>query len=243
MAEISKDGFEQALDATTPWINSLLDFPGFREWKNRSLLATMSYGEPWFKGTSGDFVFPSHIVRQHAVITAYYAMHSTWRALADTEFYFRRFPFNGMPIDMDTHLRYTCENYFARFYEFKERMKACLNAINSVIAPVRLDVGAVMKQYEKIFRTELKQRNLIHHHYRFDEITLDRIGFEGLMAYAKHPAEEWRSLQRTTYRRVSREWAQRAKRRSSDVRSFLSVVGNALVEHCEFLSKPVVVDP
>lgn len=76
--------------------------------------------------------------------------------MADCEYYYRRFPFYNLPVSKDAHIRYMCEMFFNRIYEFSERMKRCLNAANVVIAPKKLNVGSVVKSFARDFKTELK---------------------------------------------------------------------------------------
>lgn len=234
-----KSGFDKAFEALTVWSRALADYPGFTEWKRESIAIVMSHGDPLPDQSESDFSFPEQMAAQHEAITAFLHLHTTWQAIADTEFYFRRYPFRGLPVGMDTHLRYICEMYFSRIYEFSERLKKSLNAINDVVA-TGINVGGLVKHFTKEFREEIKARNQIHHHSRFEERTIDRIALEGLMAEADPPNRDrgWRTEQRLTYRKASQAWANRAKRRSEVVKQYVDAVGELMVRECTFLTEP-----
>lgn len=242
----SKDSFDLASEKTAIWIATLQDFPGFARWKAQSVAATMSHDdERWndVASPANHFVFPPHIEKQHDAIVSFYGLHSTWQAMADTEFYFRRYPFSDLPVSMDTHLRYTCEAYFSRVYEFSERLKKCLPALNKVAAR-QINVGALVKEFGRDFRDEIKARNLVHHHYRFDDVVLDRIMIEGMMAMTPGAGGDrgWKSEQRRTYRKASLEWASRARKRSARVRVYLNAVADFVIQDCLFLADPLTID-
>jgi hypothetical protein len=244
MIEQKQDGFDQARKNITTWIAFLRDLPGFHEWKKRTISVTMCIGDPWFDRMDKppeEFAFPPLVAKQHEAIMAFLSLYTTWQALADTEFYFRRYPFDGLPVSMDTHLRYTCETYFSRIYEFKERLKKALNAINEVI-PRKVDAGSLIRQFNNDFDQEIRERNQIHHHDRFDDIVIDRIGLEGMMAQVADGDRGWKSEQRITYRKATKEWADRARRRSSRVREYLSAVGEIVTRECKFLTDPIAID-
>jgi hypothetical protein len=239
----SINAFDEAFEAIGKWITELTNFPGFKEWKSKQLGATLRYGEALvndFDEHSKIFEFPPHIVKQHDAIAAFFALYTSWQAIADTEFYFRRYPFHDLPLSMDTHLRYTCESYFSRIYEFSERMKKCLNALNEVIFE-KIEVGRIIKIFAKDFKIELKERNLIHHHAHFNEIMIDKISLMGLMAIRDKRGKStgWKAEHRRAYRLASQEWAARVKKRSVRVNIYLNAVTVIVIQRCEFLSKPI----
>jgi hypothetical protein len=229
-----------------PWMEKVRNFPGFSEWKRRSIGATLNYGDPFFDKLyedeeRRDFVFPPDMEKQHNAVMAYLSLETTQRALADTQYYFRRYPFSNLPISHDQHLRYTCEMYFSRIYEFSERLKRCLNVLNEVIAQ-RVDVGVLIKLYAKDFRAELKERNFIHHHSHFDDIAIDKIGLLNLIASEdkeKGVDRGWRSEQEAAYRAACKEWSERARRRSDRVGAYLEAVAQIMLDRCHFLKEPI----
>ena len=53
--------------------------------------------------------------------------------LRQCEFYFRRYPFRGMPVSKADHIRNICEMYFAQFYVMRSRIKTCLNLMSDLL--------------------------------------------------------------------------------------------------------------
>ncbi len=69
-----------------------------------------------------------------------------------------------------------CGMYFGRFYEFRERMKECFKAINKTRPKKqKLNVGQLVKAFDKAFDQEIRERNKVHHHARLDDIGIDNL--------------------------------------------------------------------
>jgi hypothetical protein len=101
------------------------------------------------------FTFPPEIEKQHAVVYQYIGLQQTVETLKECEYYFRRYPFRGLPVSRASHITNVCEMYFGRFYEFKERLKKYFEAVKAVSPNHNLDIGKFIRQYEKIFDDEL----------------------------------------------------------------------------------------
>lgn len=248
MAE--RGDYNELMRAIGRWIKELRRYPGFAEWKRKTISLTLTHDDPIFGEKLRDlpeseFPFPDLIAKQHALIMSYLGLSSTHSALSDTEFYFRRFPFGGLPVSHDAHLRYICEMYFSRIYEFSERMKRCLNLANNLFTG-SINAGPLIKLYAKEFSQELKYRNLIHHHERFDDIAFDKIALLGIMAESDKQGNRergWSDEYRIAYRRASKEWADRARRRSKHVEAYLNAIAGLLLEQCKFLDDPIQAGP
>jgi len=154
-----KDEFSAVFDDVIRWIEQLTAYPGFMEWKRESIAETLRHGVGLVPGGQPlpSFGFPDEIVEQHRFITSFLSLQSTWQAMVHTEYYFRRFPFKDLPISRHDHLRYTCENFFGRIYEFQERLRVCLNALLAV-SDSKIDVGRIIKNCKKEFQNELKDK-------------------------------------------------------------------------------------
>lgn len=127
---MSKSKQSELLDAISIWIKALDSYPGFKEWQYGKVAAVLSLveGIPLKSEDSpSEFKFIDEINLQHEAIMAYLSMVSCLHSLQQCEFYFRRFPFSDLPVSKEDHIRNMCEMYFNRFYEFKERLKRCLN--------------------------------------------------------------------------------------------------------------------
>lgn len=234
---MSKSKHLELMDAIGIWTQALDGYPGFREWQRKKVGAALSLveGVPLYNDKSPqEFQFTDEIGRQHEAIVSYLSLFSSFYALQQCEFYFRRYPFTGFPVSKADHLRNICEMYFNRFYEFRERLKRCLNAVDRT-AECRINTGGILKQFSKEFSLELKARNHIHHHDRFDDATIEGIGLAHIMGRLDDVGPSWRNEARRSYRRFSAEWAARVKRRSERVEAYVQAVAEAMLTMCPYL--------
>jgi hypothetical protein len=222
------------------WLPKLAKIEGWEDWKRQVTGSTMWFDDPWPSDEEavGDFKLPEDLDLQHAVVVKYFALHSTLVSLRDCEYYFRRYPFGGLPVQRHDHLRYICEMYFGRFYEFKERSKECFKAINATLpAKKKLDPGSLIKVFDKEFRQEIRERNGVHHHDRFEDITIDNLFLLTMMSRNLKADKEWKRRTETAYRRSSKVWANRVVDQSKRVEVYLNIIAKTILLHCPFLAE------
>jgi hypothetical protein len=227
------------IDAIGKWIARIDDQPGWRDWQRGKVAAVLAAAEglPLPKGQP-DYNFPEPLNRQHAAIMSYMDLFKSLEALKQCEFYFRRYPFRGLPVTKDEHLRNICEMYFNRFYEFRERMKRCLNTVNSSLdGASKLVVGAVLKTFDKAFDQEIRARHRVHHFGAFDDLAFDTISIARLMAKSETVGLGWEFVADKNYSTAAREWSQRVIRRSKVVALYLEAVAEAMLTHCTYLQQ------
>lgn len=220
------------------WMKKLDDVPGWQEWNRQKLRATLAVDDPWpgdEKLELNHFRFPESIERQHAVVMSYYGLVTSLSSLRDCEYYFRRYPFRGLPVSYHDHLRYTCEMYFGRFYEFSERMKVASDAVHAAVPGTKVPFGDLIKHFGRRFKPELKERNSVHHFDRFEDIRLDNIGIIFTVATGENERPHLMSRARNSYREATREWAERVRQRSKHVEEYLEAVSALMLRHCSFL--------
>jgi hypothetical protein len=168
------------------WIMRLNDEPGWREWSRSRVGQVMYFDDPLedvedlddledLEDLPREYVFRPPLDKQHTVIVQYLGLQQTANVLRQCEYYFRRYPFRGLPVTRHEHLTNICEMYFSRIFELKERIKKYLNALATIPAPGRIDIGKFIKQFEKEFDQEIRARNSVHHHERFEDIALERL--------------------------------------------------------------------
>ena len=124
--------------------------------------------------------------------------------------------------------------YFGRFYEFKERLKKYFEAMKKVAPAHGLNIGAFIKRYEKVFADELRERNGIHHHSRFEDLALDRIFLTETISTMRKG--DWEQEHIAEYRKLANEWVQRVRSRGAKLEEFLEAVAEATLASCAFLS-------
>jgi hypothetical protein len=235
MSETQRDRMTSAIAA---WISRLETHPGWKEWKRQQFAHTLHFDEtrwPLLDELENEFKFSEVVEGEHAVVIKYLALHETVRSLKDCEFYFRRYPFRGLPVTRHSHITNVCEMYFGRFYEFKERLKNYFDAIDSAVPEHGLDFGGFVKLFERTFDQELRARNYIHHHSRFEDLAIDRVFLTDSISMGLDEGG-WRQAHFVAYRKFTREWAQRVVRRGEKMDEFLEAIARATLSSCRFLS-------
>jgi hypothetical protein len=223
------------------WIARLESYPGWKEWKRKHLVHTLHFDEmrqPLVDEPKDDFRFSDEVEKQHAVVIKFLALQETIRALKECEFYFRRYPFRGLPVTRHSHITNVCEMYFGRFYEFKERLKNYFDALASAVPEHHLDIGKFIKLFERSFGQELRARNHIHHHNRFEDVAIDRVLLMDSFSTVREDGG-WRQEQSIAYRKFTKDWARRVVKRGEVMDGFLEAIAEATLNNCRFLS----VDP
>jgi hypothetical protein len=235
MPETQRD---RLVSAIATWMARLESYPGWKEWKRRHFVRTLHFDETLLSipdELEAEFKFSDEVEREHAVIIKYLGLHETIRSLKECEFYFRRYPFRGLPVTRHSHITNVCEMYFGRFYEFKERLKSYFDAVSAAVPEHCLDIGEFIRLFERTFDQELRARNYIHHHNRFEDIAIDRILLTDSISMGQDEAG-WRQEHLVAYRKFTREWAQRVVRRGEKVDEFLEAIARATLSSCRFLS-------
>lgn len=227
---------ERISHALGDWLQKLQEYPGWQEWKRSQIGYTLNFDDEFMplETLSEEFKFSPDIEREHAVVTLYMELLSTANALRDVEWYFRRYPFSRAPVSRESHLRYCCEMYFGRFYQFRERLKKLSKAVKNAAPDHGLDFGTFIKMFDKEFDQEIRARHGVHHHQAFNEVAISRIALLELMASSDGrdlPARVYRSH----YRKTANDWALRTRRRSKALDQFVEAVAGALLKVCPFL--------
>ena len=227
----------KAMDAFTHSLNAQ---PGWPEFQRARLRRTRDFDDldPSPNGEPEIFEFPIEIARQHDVVTLYLELLDTVSSAKSCEYYFRRYPFRGLPVSRHEHLSNVCEMFFGRFYQFKERLKKYSGAIAAASPGNDLDFGPFIKTFSTEFDRELRARHEIHHHRRFSDLAIDHIFISGLLA-DRRPGNGWNAEHLATYRKTTHEWALRAKNRGARLDAFMEAIAEATLHSCShFLTIP-----
>jgi hypothetical protein len=215
---------------------ALNSYPGWKEWVLSRVSSALHFDDDIGGASSSpserEFAFSPEVHRQHAVVYQYVGLQQTIEALKECEFYFRRYPFHGLPVTRAGHITNVCEMYFGRFYELKERLKNYFDAVKAVSPTHNLDIGKFIKQYEKIFDHELRERHRVHHQGRFQDLAIDRVYLVGITSTKR--LEVAASLRQ--YRKLTAEWVGRVKRRGKQMDEILETVADATLRTCRFLA-------
>jgi hypothetical protein len=219
------------------WMGRLESYPGWKEWKRRHLVSTLHFDDRLLMRDEieSEFKFSDEMEREHAVVIKYLGLHQTIGSLKECEFYFRRYPFRGLPVTRHGHVTNVCEMYFGRFYEFKERLKSYFDALGKAAPEHNLDVGGFIRLFERTFNQEIRSRNSINHHNRFEDIAIDRVFLTDSISIQRDE-KGWKQEHLAAYRKLTSEWAQRVVERGKKMDEFLEAVASATLMSCRFLS-------
>lgn len=222
------------LKAVRVWlINNHKNYPGWKEWQKKKIAHTLHFDDPFLPDKLEDgFIFSDDIEKQHAVIMGYLHLHGTLHSFQDCEFYFRRYPFHGLPISRYQHITNVCEMYFSKVYQFKERLKEYFKALGAVTPDNKLEVGRFIKTFSTTFDQELRERNITHHHQDFRDIAIDRVFLLEIGSEDKG----WKQEQRIAYRKLVDEWVRHVRDCSVEMEKFLEDVAAVTLSNCSFLS-------
>ncbi|PMS38299.1 hypothetical protein C0Z20_04715 [Trinickia symbiotica] len=224
--------------ATGAFIRKLDAVPGWHEARVANLMVAMDL-DGMLSGPSdkpGPIALPPEIDREHAVVTRYLELYDLVLSVKTCEYYFRRYPFNGLPVSRHDHLSNACELYFNRIYQFKERLKNLVDAVDALVPKHGMQFGPFIKQFAKEFDLEIRARNQIHHFEKFRDLDIERVFLTG-MHDTVYPNKGWKDEQRAYYRKVTKEWAQRIRARGALLDAFLEAVAEALLRGCPFLAE------
>jgi hypothetical protein len=235
MAKTARDRMSNAIRV---WTTNLDNTPGWKAWRIKRIAHTLHFDDPsplQSHQIEKDFEFSPEIEKQHAAVTQYLGLVQTIESLKECEYYFRRYPFRGLPVTHYSHITNVCEMYFGKFYEFKERMKNYFEAIKVVEPRHKLDIGKFIKLFEKIFDQELRTRNSVHHIRRFEDIAIDRVFLIKLISL-KPDDRGWKREHSVAYRKVAGEWSSRVRKRAAKMDEILEAIAEATLSTCTFLT-------
>ena len=235
---MAKTRNEHLLEAIQLWMIDLNDYPGWKDWSTIRVGRTLHFDDPFLppvKASESEFKFSEEIEKQHAVVFQYFGLYETIESLKQCEYYFRRYPFRDFPVSRANHIQNVCEMYFGRFYEFRERLKNYMNAMKRLAPEINFNIGQVVKQYDKLYDQELRERHNIHHRCRYQDLAVDRVNLTGL--FAMNPNDEgWKKEHLSHYRKITKEWAERVRKSGTRMDKILDVVADITLTNCQFLS-------
>jgi hypothetical protein len=160
------------------------------------------------------------------------------QTIAQCEYYFRRFPFHGLPVTRDDHLRNMCEFYLSQFYIGEERIDQLIKKTLRRKFPSAVPAfSALLKAYKKQFDRELRARHNITHSAPFDDPSLDRIFLTHILSEDHIDSNNvWKIEHLLAYRKTSRKWCAEARRQSQFMSPFVDAMARTILENIDFLS-------
>lgn len=224
---------DQLLTAISAWTQPLIEHPAFRELARAKIGSAIDWEDGWpsDKDRIRQVDLPTPLDLQHEAVMQFYNLWQAVERLKTVEFYFRRYPFQNLPISHHEHLEHICTLFFSYFYIVQERLRVFLNALNKAVEPNAVDVGKALKLYQRHFHAELRERHETTHSAPFDDLTIQAVMLRSLRAEGSKGV-------RHLYRKAAREWAGHANRGGRRVSRFLEGIAGATLEVAVFLKSP-----
>ena len=154
-----------------------------------------------------------------------------------TEAYLQvRFPFKEKDISKHDYIRVTCENYLSSFYVIKERFRNYLNKMKEAACISNKSAGLIIKNFEKRFNHEIKQRHSKHHREDFTSENIKRLSMLRLFAPSWEKATEFLDREHSLeFRRYMREWHDKVVLRSQHLSEYLDIASQILIALISFI--------
>ena len=240
----------QMMEAITTWMRNLREnYPGWRVSIRKNIIATLYYDDDVYlslaKKETSAFTFPAEIEKQRVVVLRYLQLDLTVKALKECEFYFRRYPFRGLPVTHSAHISNICEMYFSRCYQIKENIREYFETVKDVVSVSSSDAGPrnivedftgdLIREYKKIFDNELRARNSIHHHERFEDIEISRISLKEIL-HENFDSRIEQQIRSNEYRKAVRYWVRNVHRGGKNMDLLLEGIARFTLEYCQFLA-------
>ncbi|QQL51211.1 hypothetical protein [Mucilaginibacter ginkgonis] len=222
-------------DKVTNWMAFLQQNPYWRKFNKEKISYTLIYDEHVNEDGIHEFEFDEQTKKEHEFLMCYVELISCLNALVECEYYFRRYPFNGLPVRHADYLTRNCEVFFNKIYEFRERIKNLGAAYKAVSPNHYMDTGRLIKHYDNSFSYELKERNLLNHHSRFSDIALNKLGIIKILE-EEDTKLAFLESSNVEYRRICRLWVKKVQTRSEVVKKYLVAITEHLTRYCGFLN-------
>jgi hypothetical protein len=232
-----RSGFSQLMDGISDWIKRNHD-PRFQKFKEQQIGQVLGFQDDPTRVEYErvlEFKWGDNRDAEHDLISRFLQLHTSADVLSQSQYYFRRFPFRGVPVTRADHCRNMCEFYFVQFYVIRNRLKATMNSLKTACPNTTLDFGRVLKQFDKEFDVELRERNALTHNRPFDALGLSLVTLTGLVAGSGTGSKVWERRHQSAYRTFEREWSQRAKRRGMAAANLIDAIARIILRDAQFL--------
>lgn len=224
------------INAITSYLKPLMDDVARKERVGKGVLATL------LSNTSVELekedlpIIPFSLVEeaQYNLLMSYLELESLLRSCEQCEFYFRRYPFSGLPVSQKDHLQNACEMFFDRIAQFKDRLKLIFNRLKIVTGTDDERYGAIVRAYSKCYDWELRQRNSAHHNRRFEYDRIDQLGLINLLQHSD--LRVWLPDTKSIYRAEARMWVKRVRTECKNLGLFLDTVAKIILDSTQFLT-------
>lgn len=195
---------------------------------NQRMIAVLTGDIDELKGIPNEIV-SEHDALKHEMFTGFLALFSLVTSTRSIEYYFRRYRFGGLPITMSEHLQNSCEMYFDRIGQFRDRLKLTLNAAKKLYPESDFDVGKIIKVYSKYFDWDIRQRNRVHHKGRYDDQYIDQLSMLQLMEIGSPRIKQLISS-KGVHRTAVNVWVKKVRASSDAMANFMEQISEIMLK-------------
>ncbi len=224
------------IDAISSYLQPLIEDAGRQQRVGKGVLATL-LREVNSQPTNMELpTIPFSPIEeaQYNLVMSYLELESLLRACEQCEFYFRRYPFAGLPVSQKDHLQNSCEMFFDRIAQFKDRLKLIFNRLKTIKGADDDRYGAIIRVFSKHYDWELRQRNSTHHKRRFEYDRIDQLGLIDLLQHSD--IREWLPDTSSIYRAEARKWVKRVRSECKSLAEVLNTVAELILNDAPFLA-------
>jgi hypothetical protein len=228
------------LNALGVWMKSSMEDRGRNERANKRMLAVMyrhlDLGE--------SLIVPDESLNEtekseYNVMSSYIRLASMLISIRQCEYYFRRFPFTGLPISRSEYLRNCCEMVFDRIMQLRDNLKIVLNAIKTI--------GSIVKAFNRSFNQIQRLRNQTHHVERFNDDIISQLSMLEIFDVAhrlniggKKNADSTAIISETLnskklYRQACRKWVGYVHDYEKVAERYVELVAEIILVECAFI--------
>lgn len=171
--------------------------------------------------------------QQMRVLSGFINLCSMKTTIRTCEYYFKCYPFSGLPISRADHLRNICEMFFDRIVQFRDRLKATLNAIKNCSTSVEIPVGKLIKAFDRTFDSVIRLRNQVHHNERYNDHLIEQLSLIDLFSHvdtSELPLPDEKIL----FRRAAKTWSKHVQNYSASIAVWCDTVAGLILDHCSF---------
>ena len=235
-AALASRARDELWPALHQWLmNLLVEHPDFNKWKGKQIIESVLAAKlPGYEPSEiADYAFNEEIERQHRVVSSYLTSLTSALWVREVDPYLRRFPFRGLPVTRESHLKTCAEMYYGRVYTFREHWKKGISQVDRWKRPSAFPIADLKVSIDAAFKSETDIRSSFTHQAAFTEPTISAVGTADMLS--DHPAMKWMAIGPADYRRAAMRWRKLVKAAADKADTYAGYLAVMTMVNCEFL--------
>lgn len=197
------------IEQLSGWITKSLNDPERKKFADEGIRRTLlaSFDIDWETPLPKPPVLTGIEKSRAEIASLIFALFRIHNLIGQTQYYFRRYPFRSLPVSKSEHLANVCELYYDRIGRFRDRVKNLTKAMQQVKGVPDERYGRLIRWLNENFDGELRQRNYIQHHGRFEYPISEQLSLMELLGpRMRLPLP---SLEQSIYMSETRKWSRK----------------------------------